>query len=284
MRIARSKGHRTKGTEHKRKFKARICAYYALCFIFYVFLSFLVLFFYGCSSIKPPDDYYQQVLEMENYGKQARVDKDRNAGEVVAEPSKGSEVNSSSEQMVKQDPTELITEEPAIEPEKVEESTQQAVQGSADTLVEKKEDVNKAPERPPERKAITEASTETSDAKPIAVASDVIKIALNSANLGISVRSLELINGRLSGGKNSIRVYFLSESLGAIDNKFVAICAVIYHLDSETKTIDVIIGMAEDKQANLLAVLQSEMSDVAAWMNNELSPAEWRSRIIKKVL
>jgi len=95
---------------------------------------------------------------------------------------------------------------------------------------------------------------------------------------------VELVNGRLSGGKNSVRVSFLSESVNAIDDRFVAICAVIYHLDAEASTVDVVVGIAEDEQANLLAILQSNMSDVTAWINNEISRAEWSSRITKKIL
>ena len=92
------------------------------------------------------------------------------------------------------------------------------------------------------------------------------------------------MNGRLNDGRNSVRVSFLCESVDMIDDKFVAICAVIYHLNCGTNTIDVIVGIAEDEQANLLAIVQSDMRDVAAWMTNEISRAEWFSRITKKIL
>ena len=79
-------------------------------------------------------------------------------------------------------------------------------------------------------------------------------------------------------------VYFIPGSVDAINSKFGSICAVIYYLNSDTKTIDTIAGIAEDEQSNLLAILQSSMSDVTAWMTEEIGRLEWYSRITKKVL
>jgi len=225
-------------------------------------LSSLSLFICGCSAISPPADYYQQVLEVEEHGEQVRRDTGRRPGEVV-EPVEDLEpitaAKSSAYQLTPEQPEETSVTEQAEVQEKTEESTRREVVRESSL----------SPEPSPE---------------PIAIASDVVKNALTLADLEISVRTVELLNGRLSGGRNSVRVNFLCESVDAIDDKFVAICAVIYHLDAKTNTVDVIVGIAEDEQTNLLAILQSDMSDVAAWINNELSRAEWFSKVIKKIL
>lgn len=218
---------------------------------------------YGCS---PPADYYQQVLEMEEYGEQTRRDTGRHPGEVVV-PVKDSE-------------PVRTTKPPA------QQLTRDAPQQQAEEIsVAEQEEVETASSSPPGREVIRESPpSSTLSPEPVAIASDVIKDALNSADLGLSIRTVELVNGRLSGGKNSVRVSFASESINVIDRKFVTVCAVIYHLNEGTNTVDIVVGIAEDEQGNLLAILQSNMSDVTAWMTSRLTRAEWFSRVTKKIL
>lgn len=248
-------------------------------FCLQVTLCLLFSFFYGCSSIQTPDDYYQQVLEIEknqstaNPAKPEESAKSENA--IAMSPAGEQSLESSSAELPK-----LQTEEDALSPKERDELPSANIDEPVEeSIVAKQEEAYEEPE-PPRREAIAQPPP----TQPIAVAPELIKIALSSAGLEINVRNLELVNGRLTGGKNSVRINFLSESIDTMDSKFVAICAVLYHLDRDTKSVDVIVGMAEDNQSNLLAIYQSDMSDVTAWMNNKLSPAEWRSRITKKVL
>ena len=256
MRRAKSRGQRGADGEQKSS-EVRSLKLYVLCS--------LILFSYACSSLTPPDDYYQDVLEMEKHGEQARRDTGRQPGEVII---------------------------PVLEPEpiKIERTpanqlTQEVVQQDIEEisiLTQEKEEIQ---EQPPQREAVEKPSSpQILPSGPITIAAEVIKSALNSADLGISVRTVELVNGRPRGGKNSVRVNFLSESLDFIDDRFVAICAVIYHLDRGKNTVDIVAGIAEDRQANLIAIVQSDMSNIAAWMNNEISRAEWFAKVTKKVL
>ncbi len=242
----------------KQKAKNKISMPYALCS--------LLLFFCGCSIVTPPVDYYQQVLEMEEYGEQSRRDTGRCPDEIV-EPAKNSEPVITTKPPVQQ----LTPDVSQQEPEEI-------------VIAEPEEEIQEEPEMPPQREVIQESPSLELFPEPIAIASDVIKSALRTADLGINTRTVEAVNGRLNDGRNSVRVSFLSESVDMIDDKFVAICAVIYHLNCGTNTIDVIVGIAEDEQSNLLAIVQSDMRDVAAWMTNEISRAEWFSRITKKIL
>jgi hypothetical protein len=270
MRRAGSRGPRAAGREQKNS-EARCLKLHALCSklcfpspMLYVLCS-LILLSYACSSLMPPDDYYQEVLEMEKHGEQARSDTGRQPGEIIT-PVKEPEPVEVERPTVKQLPQEVVQQD-------VEEIL---------ILNQEKEEVQ---EQPPQREAVEKpVSPQILPSLPIAVAAEVIKSALNSADLGISVRTVELVNGRLSGGKNSVRVNFLSESLDLIDDRFVAICAVIYHLDRGKNTVDIVAGIAEDSQANLIAIVQSKMDNIAAWMNNEISRAEWFSKVTKKVL
>ncbi len=227
--------------------------YYALCS--------MILFLYGCSNVNPPADYYQQVLDMEEHGEQSRRDTGRQPGEMVTpvrdeEPIKAAE--SPEYQLTPNESQQQVKETPAIE---------------------KREEIQ---EEPPRREPVQVLPP--ADPEPIAVASDVIKSALNAPDLRIGARTVELINGRLSGGKNSVRVSFFSESVDVIGNTFATICAVIYYLNAETNTIDVVEGIAEDKQAALLAILRSNMSDVTAWMTDDITKVEWYSKVTRKIL
>jgi len=251
--------------------KFYLSLFHALCFLFVLFC--------GCSSIQSPDDYYKQVLEIEKNRKNSQADVKENSeglNPINIESVNGSRL--SEEQIMRNITREdKPLENNTIFSERQEELLSADIKETSEELTAtKKEEAYKESE-PPRREPIQ-------GPMPISVSPEVMKIALNSASLEIAVRNIELVNGRLSGGKNSVRINFLSESVDTIDSKFVAICAVIYHLDRENSSIDVIVGMAEDKQSNLLAIFQSDMKDISAWMNNKISPAEWRLRIIKKVL
>jgi hypothetical protein len=220
----------------------------------------------GCSRVSPPADYYQQVLEMEEYGERERRDTGRHPDEIVA-PVRDSEPIKIEESPVDQLASDMSQEQ------------------TEEKAVEKQEGIQAEPEKPPRREIVQESSPASPlPSEPIAISSDVIKIALRDAALEVNARTVESVNGRLSGGKNYVRVSFLSESVDDIGDKFATICAVIYYLNGEANMVDVVAGIAEDKQASLLAVLQSDMSDIVAWMTDEISRAEWYSRATKKAL
>ena len=223
-----------------------------------------LLLLYGCGGVGPPADYYYQVLEMEEQGEQVRQNTGRRPGEVVVP------VMDTKPIKVARIPVQQITPD---EPPQQKEIL---------PVIEQEEEVQ---EWPPQREIVREAPPlPKSTPEPIAVESDVIKNALNAANLKISVRTVELVNGRLSGGKNSVRIYFIPESVNVIDDRFGGICAVLYYLDNKTNTVDIVAGLAEDEQSNLLAILQVNIGDITAWMTDEITRTEWDSRITKKIL
>jgi len=220
-----------------------------------LFFGSLSLLLCGCGKVGPPDDYYTQVLDMEEQGEKIRSDTGRRPGEIVAPVIESEPVRTAS------------VPESQVTPE---ESQQQSEETPA---VQQKEQIQ---ERIPRREIVQELPSE-----PIAIKPDVIENALNASGLKISVRTVELMNGRLSGGKNFVRIYFIPESVNVINDRFGAICAVLYYLNTDTNTIDVVAGIAEDKQSNLLAIRQSSMDNIAAWMTDEITRAEWYSKITK---
>ena len=240
------------------------CRYRTLSFVPHA-LCLMFVFLYGCGTINPPEDYYGQVLETEKHGEQVRRDTGRHPGEVIAPAARAGPAGVKTSPVVQLAPEE--TQQPAVE----------------DSAVEYAGDVEEEHEKPPQRAAVQEPSPAPSP-EPIGVGAGVIKSALNATSLNIRVRNVELVNGRLSGGKNSVRVTFLSRSVDVIDDRFVTICAVIYHLDCEANSVDVVVGIAEDEQANLLAILQSDMSAIVAWMTNKILRAEWYSKVTRKIL
>ena len=204
---------------------------------------------------------------MEEHGEQERKETGRQPGETLLPDS--------------------YPEPIAVEKRPAEELPQEEVQQDIEEVSVIEQQEVEIQEEPPRREPIEKPPPSqklSSEPVSVAIASEVIKSALNNANLGLNIRTVELVNGRPGGGKNSVRVSFLSESLDVIDDKFVAVCAVIYHLDREKNTVDVVVGMAEDNQANLLAIVQSNMISITAWMTNEISKSDWFSEVTKKVL
>lgn len=233
---------------------------------------YLALLICGCSIFKPPTDYYQKSLDMETYGEEARKNTGRTPGEIIEPPKKVGQ-------------TEILNipiQEPPIKellpkPQK-EELVDKGSDFEKNVSEQKIDDFKKEPLRNiPFQDLEAERSPES-----IAISSVVIKSALEIA--GINVRAVELVNGRLGSGRNSVRVNFICESEILINDKFFTICAVIYHLNKSTKTIDVVVGIAEDSQSNLKGILQSNIEDITAWMNNLITRAEWFSRITRNML
>jgi len=240
----------------------------------------LLVFTYGC-SVSSPTNYYEQVLEIEEYGEEARRDSGRSPGEIVESESEPELINIEKPPVV-----QLESDEPEPEEETSVVDEREEAQ-EPETQAENIREEEKVREEPPRRELVKqeeEAVVSLVPLEPVAVASGVIKTALNAPELGVNVRAAEAVNGRLSGGKNSVRVNFASDSLEEVVGKFITICAVIYHLDKGSRTIDVIVGIAEDRQSNLLAIFQSNMSDITAWMTNEITRSEWYSRVTKKAL
>jgi hypothetical protein len=257
---------------HKKNTDLRLSPFTCICALINGCFTILLLFLYGCGAFSSPPDYYQKTIEMEGYGEQTRNETGRHPGDVVSSPE-----NQGSTKVIKKS-----SDEPPII-----EVVQKTEQEKNETVTIAKN--NNALEQT-EQKTLNHESSVSSvsnyvterRSEPIAVSSDVIRSALEIA--GINVRSVELVNGRIESGKNSVRINFICESSEAVNEKFFTICAVTYHLNKASKTIDVVVGIAEDSQANLLGVLQSNTEDITAWMNNKITRAEWFSRITRKML
>ena len=232
------------------------------------------ILFCGCSAFGPPTDYYEKTIEMEEHGEQTRYD----TGEKPKENQKSSEARNSTKIVRKsaEEPPmiEVLPKPPqeegnlaTVKEDEIEKSTQEKTTEGNSIPLPNLYPANQKPEL---------------SSEPIAVSSDVIKTALEIA--GINVRDVELVNRRVGGGKNSVRVNFICESSNVVNEKFFTICAVIYHLNKSSKTIDIVVGIAEDSQSDLLGVLQSDTEDIIAWMDNKITRAEWFSRITRKML
>ena len=251
------------------------------CFAFFhfasvhkIFIGYLMallsMFIVGCGIFDPPTDYYQKTLDMEKSAKKSNQETTSN------KPN-----SASSTQPVK------VIRQPSDEPPIVEVITK-ASQENTDkgSKTEKPTDQNTHTQnqqttQESENTATSQATNTSGNTEPIAVSSDVIKNALENA--GVNVRSIEFVNGRADGSKNSIRVNFVCQSAKIVDERFFTICSVTYYLNRASKSIDVVVGIAEDSQSNLLGVLQSNIEDITAWMNNKITRAEWFSKITKKM-
>lgn len=238
--------------------------------VLYICCIFIFAIFYGCSAFSPPTDYFQKTVEMEAQGEKSRYQ----TNSTVTETESGK-----STKIIKK----ASDEPPTIEILKKSEQDEDTVVNAKKKEVDENDQEIKVVSSPaPLPNVYTENQNSGLNSVPIAISSDVIKTALEIA--GINVRNVELVNGRVGNSKNSIRINFICESSNVVNDKFFTICAVIYHLNKSSKTVDVVIGIAEDSQTNLLGVLQSNTEDINAWMDNKITRAEWFSRITRKML
>jgi len=250
-------------------------AFFHIALIHKVLISYLVtlisILFVGCGVFGPPTDYYQKTLDMEESAKKSHQ-----------EPSSSKSSSASPTQTVK------VIRQPSDEPPIVEvitKASQENTDKGAKTEKSTDQNVytqNQQTTKESENPAGSQATNTLNSKEPIAVSLDVIKNALENA--GVNVRSVELVNGRADGSKNSIRVNFVCESEKIANERFFTICSVTYYLNKASKSIDVVVGIAEDSQSNLLGVLQSNIEDITAWMDNKITRAEWFSKITKKML
>lgn len=105
--------------------------------------------------------------------------------------------------------------------------------------------------------------------------------------LGVNVIKVETIDGRLVGGKNSLRVSFVPKNEadeGKLLLEFSTICGAVYGFDKE-QTVDVITAFAESRE-NLLPymIIQASLKDIIALSEGKLSQNEWISKITIKRL
>lgn len=244
-------------------------------FIIYLMVLLSMLLF-GCGVFGPPTDYYQKTLDMEESAKKSHQE---------SPSSKSSIASSTQTQTVKviRQPSdeppivEVITKASQENTNKTEKSSDQNVYTQNQQTTQKSENLSGT-----QANISSNATNTLNNSEPIAVSPDVIKNALENA--GVNVRSVELVNGRIDGSKNSIRVNFVCESAKIANDRFFTICSVTYYLNKTSKSIDIVVGIAEDSQSNLLGVLQSNIEDITAWMDNKITRAEWFSKITKKML
>jgi hypothetical protein len=235
-------------------------------------MALLSIFLVGCGVFGPPTDYYQKTLDMEESAKKSHQES----------PSNKSGTNSSTQ-------TVKVIRQPSDEPPIVEVITKASQENTNKEATTGKSTDQSAytqnQQTTQESENLADSQTNSnilSRSEPIAVSPDVIKNALENA--GVNVRSVELVNGRIDGSKNSVRVNFVCESEKIANDRFFTICSVTYYLNKASKSIDVVVGIAEDSQSNLIGVLQSNIEDITAWMDNKITRAEWFSKITKKML
>jgi len=232
----------------------------------------LFLLLSGCSAVSPPTDYYQKTLEMEIYGDKTRQNSGRNPGDVVETPENPE--NNTIVAKIPQEPTKEI----------LPRSAKQELHDNGLYIENHIADLAKSPEIqiPSSSPEFAPYMESRPSKKSIAISSMVIKSALEIA--GLNINSVELLNGRLNDGKNSVKVDYVCDSVKSVNDKFFTICAVIYHLDKSSNTIDIVMGIAQDPHSNVIGMLRSGIDDVSAWMNNLITRAEWLSRINKEML
>ena len=230
--------------------------------------SCLFLFFCGCSAFVPPTDYYEKTIAMESGQKRSET----------GSTNENKPENTETIKIIRRgsDETPIVDVLPKLPQEK---SIKEPRQEENDFNTQDKTSDMSSASLPNTFFPAQDSETSTEN---ISISSDVIKSALEIA--GINVRSVELVNRRIGGGKNSVRVSFICESANVVNEKFFTMCAVIYHLNKSSKTVDIVVGIAEDPQSNLLGALQSNTEDITAWMDNKITRAEWFSRISRKML
>lgn len=105
--------------------------------------------------------------------------------------------------------------------------------------------------------------------------------------LGVNVVKVETIDGRLVGGKNSVRVSFVSKNEADEEKllvEFSTICGAVYGFD-KGQTVDAVTAFAEKRETLLpYMIIQTDFSDFMALSEGKIPQKEWISRITMKKL
>jgi hypothetical protein len=105
--------------------------------------------------------------------------------------------------------------------------------------------------------------------------------------LGVNVVKVETIDGRLVGGKNSVRVSFVSKNEANEEKllvEFSTICGAVYGFD-KGQTVDAVTAFAEKRETLLpYIIIQTDFSDFVALSEGKISQKEWISKLTLKKL
>lgn len=200
-------------------------------------ISLLSLFFYSC--LQAPTDYYYKFVLIEKWGADRREETQRKVTAHVVHPEQ----------------TKPLTV--AFFHERKETGLKKIV------LISK-----------PDPSKIEKSEPLAKSKVPVSMTQDILNMTLNQA--GIDVVGIRVINGRLEGKDNLVRVTFLPKALSydSIYKQFLKLCAVVDASQNQKGTIDKISAIVEEDGKPYM-MLEGSIENYKAYMDEKISLEEW---------
>ena len=203
-------------------------------------LPFLLL---GC-TLQAPEDYYYEFALMEGWGKANRQKTGRQLHEVIQHPENSEPLVIAFE--VGKPPAALLGFIPYDAPDAPE--------------------VDQLPDS---------ASLKVS----ISLQDEVLRQLFDEKQ--IRVVHWRLRNGRLKGDQNVVLLNFMPRALSerAIKEEFLMIFAIVHAAQTQTNTIDMIHGIAEDQNGTPQMRLEAQVANYTAYLQGKIDGQGWEQRL-----
>jgi len=204
-------------------------------------IQFIIILFYSiffCSCLNAPKDYYYQFMLIEKWGNETREKTQRKITDVVLHPEQTN-------------PLTVV-----FFPE------------------EKDKEFRIVSITKPDLSRIEKLELDSKSKVPIAITEKLLSLTLNDAE--IDVVETRLINGRLEGKDNLVRVNFVPKSLSydSIYKQFLKVCAIVEAIQTQKGTVDKVNAIVEEENQPYI-MLESSIDNYKGYINEEISFEEW---------
>lgn len=203
----------------------------------------LLLSLFFCSCLRAPTDYYYKFILIEKWGMERREETQRKITDVVVHPEQN---------------------KPLIDISSPEEKK---------TEFRGMIHLNKS-----EPSKIKELDKSVKSKVPVAIDREFLNQALKKT--GFDVVLIRIVNGRLEGKENLVRVNFTPQSLyyDSIYKQFLKLCAIVEAAQTQKGTVDRVNAIVEEDNKPYM-ILESSIENYKAYMNEEISLEEWISNL-----
>lgn len=203
-----------------------------------IFIILLLSFFF-CACLQAPRDYYYQFVLIERWGMERRKQTQRKITGLVRHPEQ----------------TKPLTV--AFFPEEKDTGFRGII-----------------PITEPDLSKIEKPEKFAKSKVPVAINKEILSRTLNQA--GFDVVVIRIINGRLEGKENTVRVNFVPKALSydSIYKQFLKLCAIVEVTQTQKGTVDKVNAIVENDNKPYM-MLESSIENYKAYMEEEISLEKW---------
>jgi len=114
---------------------------------------------------------------------------------------------------------------------------------------------------------------------PVSLEQDALRTVFQEQDIHAAYWRLQ--DGRLEGKQNVVQVHFIPRAFSdwAIKKEFLMICAIVYGAQLEKNTIDVVRGIAENEDGTPQMMLETQVTNYRAYLQDRINVQQWGSQL-----